>query len=96
MEAVGTLILILLLLAAIFGVLGAVLKLALILVLSAILAMVLLTAVTVWYLRSRVLAAQRELQRRVHDERRRREAYDVRIARDEPGGAAGELGDGRG
>lgn len=91
----GTFILILLLLAAVFGVLGAVLKVALVLVLSAILATVLLGIVTVWYVRSRVLAAHRDLQRRAQDERRHRDAYDVGVARDEPDrGPAGQLGTG--
>lgn len=88
----GTFILIVLLIAAVFGVLGAVLKIALILALSAILATALLAALTVWYVRVRLAAANRDLRLRAEQERRRREAYDVGVARDEP--PPGELGGG--
>lgn len=90
----GTFILIVLLIAALFGVLGAVLKIALVLALSAILATVLLAALTVWYVRVRLAALHRDLQLRTQRERRRREAYDVGVARDEP--PPGELGSGSG
>lgn len=90
----GTFVLILLLLAATFGVLGAVLKIALVLVLSAVLAIVLLAWIGAWYVRSRIRNVERELYRRAEQERRWREAYDVSVARDEPAGPTGELGDG--
>jgi membrane protein implicated in regulation of membrane protease activity len=57
---VAVFILILLLIAAIFGVLGAVLKVALILVLSLVLAVCVIGAATYYYLRHRL----REFQRR--------------------------------
>ncbi len=90
----GTFILILLLLAALFGVLGAVLKVALVLVLSVILAVVVLTAIAVWYVRSGVDAWQRDLRRRAEAGRRRRDAYDVDVAPDEQGQGRRELGEG--
>ena len=89
----ATFVLILLLIAATFGVLGAVLKVALVLVLSVILAIVVLTAIVAWYVRSGVHAWQRDLRRRAEDERRRSHAYDV--GREDPHrGSTGELGGG--
>jgi hypothetical protein len=81
---VGIAILILLLLAALTGVLGAVLKFTLVLVLSLVLAVVVLA----WYAKRRWRAFQHDVDTRVDEARRRREAYDV-----EP--APGEIGDGR-
>lgn len=73
-----TFILILLLLAAIFGVLGAVLKAALILVLSVVVAV----AVLAWggwlWLKHRVREMEREVEREREEQARRRRAIDVR------------------
>jgi hypothetical protein len=87
---VGIAILLLLLLAAATGVLGAVLKVTLVLVLSLILAIVLLAWIGMWYARRRFRAFQRDLEIRIDQEQRRREAYDVGQTRGEA-----SLGDGR-
>jgi putative Mn2+ efflux pump MntP len=86
-------LLILLVLAAATGVLGAVLKVTLVLVLSLILAIVLLAWIGAWYVKRRMRAFQRDVQIRIDQDRRRREAYDVGPEqRQDP---AGRLGDGR-
>lgn len=91
----GTLILIILLIAAVFGVLGGVLKVALIIALSVTLAVVGLASIAVWSMRRRLRAWQRELERRTERERRRRNAYDVGSAGDQPDeGPTGALGSG--
>ncbi len=66
-----TFILILLLLAAVFGVLGAVLKVTLVLVLSVILTIAMLVAFGYWWVRYRMYRFQREVER-YRDEQRRR------------------------
>jgi membrane protein implicated in regulation of membrane protease activity len=73
----GLLILVLLFLAAALGVLGAVLKVAFILVASLVFAMIVLAYLAAWYVRRRVQGFQRDVDRRMDDARRRREAYDV-------------------
>jgi membrane protein implicated in regulation of membrane protease activity len=70
-------LMILLLLAAAAGVLGAVLKVTLVLVLSLVLAVVLLVWIGAWYARRRFRAFQHDLEARVDQDRRRRDAYDV-------------------
>ena len=82
-------VLVLLLIAAAAGILGAVLKVTLILVLSLVLAIVLMGWIGVWYAKRRMREFQREVEVRIDESRRRREAYDV--------GRPGEpqLGDGR-
>jgi membrane protein implicated in regulation of membrane protease activity len=70
-------LLVVLLLAAAAGVLGAVLKLTLILALSFVLAIVLLATIGVWYAKRRMRAFQRDLDIRMEQARRRRAAYDV-------------------
>ena len=87
-----TLILILLLLAAAFGVLGAVLKVALVLVLAFALAVVVAAWAGVWWLRSRLRAVERELLRRAREEERRRNAVDIRRGRNEARGDPPALG----
>jgi putative Mn2+ efflux pump MntP len=87
---VGIVILVLLLLAAITGVLGAVLKVTLVLVLSLFLAIVLLVWIGTWYAKRRMRAFQRDVETRVDQARRRRDAVDVEP---EPGRPA--IGDGR-
>ena len=74
-------ILLLLLFAAAAGILGAVLKVTLILVLSLILSIVLLAWIGVWYAKRRFRELQHDVEVRVDQARRRRGAYDVR---DEP------------
>lgn len=83
-------LLILLLLAAAAGVLGAVLKITLVIVLSLVFAVVLLGYLGAWYVRRRVRGLQRDVERRMDEARRRRSAYDVRSSGDETRG----LGDG--
>jgi uncharacterized membrane protein len=89
-----TFILILLLLAAVFGVLGAVLKIAFVLILS----LVLVTAVLIWagwwWVRSRMRQVERDWQHRVEQDRRRRDAVDIHRARNEAGDDPPELGRG--
>jgi cell division protein FtsW (lipid II flippase) len=86
---VGLLLLILLLLAAMAGVLGVVLRITLAIVLAVILAMVVLFSLGSWYLRRRVDAFRRDLERRADEDRRRRSAYDV-TPDDPPRDALGE------
>jgi uncharacterized membrane protein len=83
-------ILILLLVAAAAGVLGVVLKATLVLLLTLILSIVLLAWIGIWYAKRRMREFQRDLDSRIEESKRRREAYDVRR---EPGERA--LGDGR-
>jgi len=71
-------VLILLLLAAAAGVLGAVLKVTLIVVLSLVLSIVVLAWIGVWYAKRRMRQFQREVEMRLNHDRRRREAYDPR------------------
>jgi hypothetical protein len=87
---VGIAILLLLLLAAATGILGAVLKVTLVLVLSLILTIVLLTWIGLWYAKRRLREFQRDVETRVDQEQRRRGAYDVPQASGER-----SLGDGR-
>jgi membrane protein implicated in regulation of membrane protease activity len=85
-------LLILLVLAAAAGVLGAVLKVTLVIVLSLVLAVVLLAWIGAWYAKRRFREFQRDVEVRYDQDRRRREAYDVRS---EPRrGPARGLGDG--
>ena len=87
----GTLILVLLLVAAIFGVLGAVLKVALVLVLGLVLAFALLIW-GVWFAAKRRMRAwQHEIDRQVEQNARQRRAIDVRHV---PNEADGERPDG--
>lgn len=69
-------ILILILLAAAAGVLGAVLKVTLILVLSLVLSIVVLAWIGVWYAKRRIRQFQRDVEMRLDRDRGRREAYD--------------------
>ena len=71
-------ILILILLAAAAGVLGAVLKVTLIVVLSLVLSVVVLAWVGVWYAKRRMRQFKRDIEIRLDQDRRRREAYDPR------------------
>jgi uncharacterized membrane protein len=82
-------ILVLVLLAAAAGVLGAVLKVTLILVLSLVLSVVLLAWIGVWYAKRRMRQFQRDVEVRLDHDRRRREAYDPRDGR-----TGSRLGDG--
>ena len=70
-------LLMLLLLAAAAGVLGAVLKITLVLVLSLVFTLVLLAWIGAWYAKRRLRAFQRDLEIRADQQRRRRDAYDV-------------------
>ena len=92
----GLFILVLLLvLAAAAGVLGAILKVTLVLVLSFVLTVVALFWIGSWYLRRRVRGLQHDVERRFDAARRRRDAYDVPGAYDVPeSGSPGQLGDG--
>ena len=85
-----TFILILLLVAAVFGVLGAVLKVALILVLSFVLATTVMLWAGWWWFRNRMKAFQRDLEL----EARRRRAVDARPVRNEADDDRTELGGG--
>ena len=87
-----TFILILLLIAAIFGVLGAVLKFALAATLVMILTITLIVWIGMWYLRHRMREWQLEMERRADVEYRRRQAYEIRHLRNE---ADGERPEGR-
>ncbi|MGZ5290864.1 MAG: hypothetical protein ACXWEH_00885 [Actinomycetota bacterium] len=87
-----TFVLILLLLAAIAGVLGAVLKVTLILVASLVLTVVLLGWIGMWYAKRRMRELQRDVEIRLDIARRRREAYDA--SRGGTQGADRRLGDG--
>lgn len=82
-------LLILLLLAAAAGVLGAILKVTLVLVLSLVMTVVLLAWIGTWYAKRRLRALQWDLEQRADQQRRRRQAYDVQPdphPRDLPGG----------
>jgi type VI protein secretion system component VasK len=68
---VVTFIVVLLLLAAVFGVLAAVLKITLVLVLSVLLTIALFVAVGYYWVRYRLYRFRRDAQR-AHDEQRRR------------------------
>jgi uncharacterized protein (DUF58 family) len=83
-------ILILLLIAAATGILGAVLKITLVLVLSLILSIVLLAWIGLWYAKRRLRGFQRDVEIRIDEGRRRREAYNVGRRSGKP-----PLGDGR-
>ena len=86
-------LLILLVLAAAAGVLGAVIKATLVLVLSLILAVVLLVWIGTWYAKHRMREFRRAYQDRGEQDRRRREAYDIGSGPSED--PAPRLGDGR-
>ena len=86
-------LLVLLVLAAAAGVLGAVLKVTLVIVLSLVLSIVLLAWIGAWYAKRRVRAFQRDVQVRFDQDRRRRGAYDVSSDRTQD--PARGLGDGR-
>jgi len=90
---VAVFLLILLVHAAAAGVLGAVLKVTLVIVLSFVLAIVLLAWIGTWYAKRRFRAFQRDIATRYDQDRRRREAYDV--TSDRTPGPARRLGDGR-
>lgn len=79
-------ILVLLLLAAIFGVLGAVLKAAAVLLLALILALTVLVWGGWWYAKRRMRAWQRDVDRRLGENDRRRRAIDVRHVPNEADG----------
>lgn len=83
-------ILILLLVAAAFGVLGAVLKIAFALLLGSILAVTLAVCATWYYLRYRSRAWQHAIYQRQQEEDRRRRAIDVRHVRNEADRAGAE------
>jgi membrane protein implicated in regulation of membrane protease activity len=85
-------LLIMLLLAAAAGVLGAALKVTLVIVLSFVLAVVVLAWIGAWYAKRRFRAFQRDVEVRYSQDRRRREAYDVRPQPRQ--GPARGLGDG--
>ena len=70
-------ILILILLAAAAGVLGAVLKVTLIVVLSLVLSVIVLAWIGVWYAKRRMRRLQHDVEVRLDQARRRREAYDL-------------------
>jgi Flp pilus assembly protein TadB len=70
-------VLLLLLLAAATGVLGAVLKATLIVVVSLVLSVVALGWLGTWYAKRRIRGFQREFDQRLDHERRRQRAYDV-------------------
>jgi hypothetical protein len=83
---VFTFILILLLVAAAFGVLGAVLKIAFTILLGLILAV----TVLIWggwlYARNRMRAWQREVERQMDEQARRQRAIDIRHVQNEADG----------
>ena len=86
-----TFILILLLVAAVFGVLGAVLKVALVLVLSLVLAVSAAVWGVTWYARHRLREWQDQFDRSSEQVRRRRDAYDVDPTTDDrPPGQLGQ------
>jgi membrane protein implicated in regulation of membrane protease activity len=82
-------LLILLLVAAAVGILGAVIKVTLVIVLSLVLAVIALSYLGAWYVRHRVRGFQRDLESRMDAARRRRSAYDVR-SDDRPRGSLGD------
>jgi membrane protein implicated in regulation of membrane protease activity len=73
----------LLLLAAAVGVLGAVLKVTLILVLSLVLSVIVLAWLGLWYAKRQMRRFQRDMEIRIDQARRRREAYDLGDGRSE-------------
>ena len=83
-------LLLLVVLAAAAGILGAVLKATLVIVLSLVLAVVVLFWIGSWYVRRRMRGFQRDVERRFDAARRRREAYDL----DATDARRGQLGDG--
>jgi sulfite exporter TauE/SafE len=87
-----TFVLILLLLAAIFGVLGTVLKIALVAVLAFVLATAALIWAGLWWVRSRMRGLERDWQQRNERDRRRRSAVDIRRVRNEAEDDPPELG----
>ncbi|MEW6058698.1 MAG: hypothetical protein AB1551_00895 [Actinomycetota bacterium] len=90
-----TFVLIVLLLAAALGVLGVVLKIALVLVLSFVLATAVLIWAGWWWLRSSMRNVERDWQHRIEQDRRRRNAIDIRRGRNEAEEEPPELGRGR-
>ena len=82
-------LLILLLLAAAVGVLGAVIKVTLVIVLSLVLAVIALSYLGAWDGRHRVRGFQRDVQTRMDAARRRRGAYDV-TSDERPRGSLGD------
>jgi threonine/homoserine/homoserine lactone efflux protein len=72
-----TVFLLILLLLAAAGILGAVLKVTLVLVLSLVLTVALLAWIGAWYAKRRLYAFQRDLQKQTDQQRRRQQAYDV-------------------
>ena len=88
-------LLVLLVLAAAAGVLGAVLKVTLVIVLSLFLSIVLLAWIGAFYAKRRMREFQRDFQVRVDQSRRRSEAYDIGHQPPSGGPPAGQLGDGR-
>ena len=68
---------ILLILAAAAGVLGAVLKVTLVIVLALVFTIVVLAWLATWYVKHRVRGFQQDVERRFDEARRRRSAYDV-------------------
>jgi Flp pilus assembly protein TadB len=90
-DGVGLFILVLLLvLAAAAGVLGAILKATLVIVLSFVLTVIVVFWIGSWYLKRRVRGFQQDVERRFDAARRRRDAYDVPPS----GSSPGQLGDG--
>jgi len=83
-------LLILLILAAAAGVLGAVLKVTLVLVLSLVLTIVIVSWIGLWYARRRFRAFQRDIDARADQQRRRQRAYDVSTDRSSRGLPSGE------
>jgi uncharacterized membrane protein YdjX (TVP38/TMEM64 family) len=80
---------VLLVLAAAAGVLGAILKATIVIVLALVLSVIALFWIGSWYLKRRVRGFQQDVERRFDAARRRRDAYDV-----PPPGSPGQLGDG--
>ena len=89
-----TFVLILLLLAAVFGVLGAVLKIALVLVLGVVFAIVAFGWGAWFWLKRRVREFEREIDRGRREHERRARAIDVRHVTNEADGERRPLGDG--
>ena len=90
----GTFVLILLLLAAAFGVLGALLKVALVLVFGIVLAVIVLAWGAWFWLKHRVREFEREVDRGRREHERRARAIDVRHVTNEADGEQRPLGDG--
>ena len=85
---------VLLLLAAVFGVLGAVLKVAFVLVLGLVLAIVVLAWGGWLWMKRRVREFEREVDRGRQEQERRRRAIDVRHVANEADGDRRHLTDG--